>query len=112
METFPCGIYVHAPDHSKITYVFFQVVREDGDGQKSFEVVGWAKYKNWVETNFNHPPMETGFFNLIMPEEVKMSWDFVKDLKPTEYPYTAEIVENTICIYHDDEIRLTLTNYQ
>lgn len=110
METLPCGIYVDAQDHSNITYVFFEVVREDGAGQKS--VVGWAKYKNRVERDFNHPPMGTGFFNLIMPEEVKMSWDFVKDSKPTEYPYTAEINENIICIYNDDEIWLTLTNYQ
>ena len=111
METLPCGIYVESPDHSEIAYVFFEVVREDGDGQKS-EVVCWAKYnKNGNKVDFKSP-LETGLFNLLMPEEVKMSWDFVKDSKPTEYPYTAEIDENTIYISDDGEFWLTLTNYQ
>lgn len=98
METLPCGIYVDAPkNYSKIAYVFFQVVREDSDRQKP-EVVGWGKYKkNGNEVDFNSP-LETGFFNLIMPEEVKISWESVKDSKPTKYPYTAEIGENTIYI--------------
>lgn len=112
METLPCGIYVDdGPDNSKIAYVFFEVVREDGDGQKS-EVVCWAKYKkNGNKIDFKSP-LETGLFNLLMPDVVETIWNCVKNSKPTEYPYTAEIDENTISIYDDGEFWLTLTNYQ
>ena len=115
MTTLSCAIYEDVRPPSQYVYYFFNGKKTD-----SFELLGWAKCKKSPEEGRIPQPIETGFYcipnqrvlPLIMPEGVLTLWEYISTSTPEENTDTAiaEIDENEVRIYKDEELLLTLTN--
>ena len=101
----PCGIYEYSSLVETEVLFFFEAQEEEDE----FQLLGWARFDRSKKGWLKRPPIESVYCDGLLPDHIDEYWKAIYDNTPDEYSYLAEISEETVKIYEDGKLWLTLT---